>query len=293
MASMRPFGVMLAALLVALVGWPVGCILSRKGHGDAGTVGGDPSGGGGMGASGGGAAGAGGEAEGGGGTAGSGPIGGGCGGGNADYEIYLKGTAPIDLDGNCNEPAWDAARSLSFTSGDSDNTGTCRLLWEDGQPDRIYGCCELGDTSLQAIVATNDTDGIWDDDAIELYVKGNLDPVTDGTTTRVIVNLLGHFRDTNYPGGMVNLDHAASVAFGHLLHGELNDEGAVDAGYGVEWRQTLAFEAQPDLIGLCEFILNDRDDDTPSAFYTFSDATSSFDPGTWGTCKYSCLYAAP
>ncbi len=68
----------------------------------------------------------------------------------ADYDILAKGPQPIIIDGSCDEPSWSYAAA--------DNTVDCRFLWEDGGPDRVYGCCTVGDDQLEALQTIHDAD---------------------------------------------------------------------------------------------------------------------------------------
>jgi hypothetical protein len=59
----------------------------------------------------------------------------------------------------------------------------------------------------------------------------------------------------------------------------------------IEWRQDLAFDATPELLGRCQFILNDRDSSMNDEWIAWGTATN--DPVQFGICKYSCDEAAP
>lgn len=280
-------------LALAMLG---GCFVDATGLGSEGGAGASTSSGTASGAGGVGAEGAGGVAPSGGGSSvasgGAGGAGGDCSMGPAgDYTILAKGPGTITIDGACDEPAWGAAQAVPFQSTNpTNNAATCKLLWEDGSPDRAYGCCTVQDTELAAFVTIDDADFLWDDDAIEYYLKGDTTPVRDAQTTKVFISANETVQDLNCPGGNLSAAWDANVVNQVALSGTLND-GANDTGYVIEWRQDLAFDATPELLGLCQLILNDRDSTENFEWIAWGDQTN--DPAQFGTCKYSCNEAAP
>jgi hypothetical protein len=75
--------------------------------------------------------------------------------------------------------------------------------------------------------------------------------------------------------------------------GTLNAVGT-DEGYVLEWRANLAFQVAAPQFGLCQVMLNDRDDQvdggsSKTTWTAFGQEVNN--PQHWGTCTFSC--AAP
>jgi hypothetical protein len=212
----------------------------------------------------------------------------------ADYVIrQLPSDAVLSLSsGLCTEPIWSTVEPIVFTGPNfTNNTQTCRLLWQRGQPDVVFGCCQIGDKDLQGTQTTNGA-AVYNDDGIEYLLKGNLAVAFDSTTSKIQINLLGYHADHDYPDGMLNSNYNGHVIAVTKLTGTLNDASAPDTGYSIKWRADIDFVVTPPHLGKCDFMISDVDVDlgtgslerqTWAAYGTVVNH-----PTDWGTCLFSC-----
>jgi hypothetical protein len=292
----------------ALAASSSGSAVSASGasSGESGT--GSPAASSGAGGSGGGAStaggGDGGAGTGGGGVGGGGVGGGGVGGGATtgaggscedptpvDYVIRKRGGADINLDGNCDEAVWAAATKIPFDSADfddSNNTVTCRLLWENGTPDTVWGCCDIEDSDLEAVQTQNDADNIWNDDAIEFILDANTDNTRDSETLKFFINVRGAVYDAIFPNNMTTKNHDAGIEREVNTAGNVNSPPS-DTSWRTEWSVKLPFDATDEHVGKCEFVMDDRDDGMKDYMVMYGTMINS--PSSWGKCRYSCLDA--
>jgi hypothetical protein len=260
--------------------------------------GGEPTGsagGGSMASASGGAGGAGGGGPGGSGVGGAGGGGGTCEtGAQADYVIRKRGSGAITLDGICSEPEWFTAPFIPFSTANvanTDNTTVCQILWEDGSPNKVWGCCDIFDSALEAAQTDHDAWNIWADDAIEFIIDPNTDNQRTNETLKYFINVNGTTHDVNYESNNYNVDHEANMKRDVEVVGTINSGGSVDDRWTVEWSIDLPFDAADEQVGKCQFILDDRDNGQPQYDIVFGTETN--DPSHWGTCLFSCLPAVP
>lgn len=230
---------------------------------------------------------------GGGGGGGAGGAGGGCppGPGVTDY-VIAKTTSPITMDGLCNEPAYAAANALSFGDADyddSDNTSTCRFVWTPGAVDSVYGCCTILDSRLEAEVTTDEGEGIWSDDAVEMIFDPDTDNAESVGMVKFIINANNFVRD-GVDGTDTNLSQDPVTVSAALRAGSLNDSAmADDNGWSVEFQVDLPFSVTDDQVGKCQFVVDDRDDDTRYMAKMYGAGQGQInEPSLWGTCRYAC-----
>ncbi len=220
--------------------------------------------------------------------------------GEVGYEIRTVTAAAITVDGACNEAVWPLVEMLPLMSDsnfkDSDNEGWCRLVWQQGDPPIVYGCCQIIDTQLEASVTTDDADNIWNDDGIEYFLKANLNDELDLQTVKIFANILGTVRDEGYDvAGMPVLSDDVNLSAVALNEGSLNNNGGGDdAGYTLEWSHEVPFAVTPNLEGRCDFNINDADQNSRLQWRAFSMLDESInDPSFWKTCRFACEPAMP
>gem|GEM_PF-663793 len=90
----------------------------------------------------------------------------------SDHKLIAKGLdlnkahGPITLDGNTNEPGWDLKNELKEKIGNPNNTAKFGTLWDNNN---LYFAFDITDDKL-----INTGSSPWDDDAIEIFIDGDL-----------------------------------------------------------------------------------------------------------------------
>src|SRR5262249_49285110 len=161
------------------------------------------------------------------------------------YEILGVVGSLIQIDGACSERAWVAANVIPFSGfKTSDNTGPCRMLWENGEEDRIYGCCDIGDGDLRAIDRKDERD-ISLDDAFEYWLTWSLSRAPDPGIPKLIINIVGSKYDGHYfADDSSYFGYDSDLIFQATYRGTLNDSPH-DTGYTIEWSAKLGFDVAP------------------------------------------------
>jgi len=224
------------------------------------------------------------------GAAGGGGAAGGCAtADSADYLVGAVSAAELSLDGDCSEPVWLAAPEIVFSGLDeSDNTVSCRLLWEDAAVDRVHGCCSIGDLDVEGITSGGDAEQIWLDDSLEYFLGGAPTTAWDPTTTKAMLSVSGAWHDGSWASGMNDASYSAAVDVAPKVLGDING-GSRDVGYNLEWSADLGFDGVPEQIGQCNFMINDDDQGVRYRRVAFGNWQTTFnDPSLFGTCKLSC-----
>jgi hypothetical protein len=209
----------------------------------------------------------------------------------AQYLIHrLPAGTPINLtSGLCTEPFWSTVPPVAFLGPNAtNNTADCRLVWQPGSPDVIFGCCQVGDTDLRGHMTTADSE-VYLDDGIEYLLKSNLVAEFDATTSKIQINLDGVYADKNFDGGVQNTLYDAHVISVSKITGTKNDTKP-DTGYSIKWRADVGFTVVPPHLGKCDFVLSDLDLDGGVEVRTTwaSYGTNDNHPTDWGTCMLSC-----
>ncbi len=220
--------------------------------------------------------------------------------GSAEYEIAELGSdQELAMDGRCDDPIWKALPGIPFyqNNNTSDNTVNCRLAWKHAEVDRIYGCCEMGDTDIEAKITDPDA-GVWMDDGIEYFLRGDETRALGATTSKVLMNAIGTVADYDFGSsfGWWSASYDAKVIVEVHMLGTPNSPGDVDTGYSLEWSADVGFQVDPPRRGLCSFAMGDTDDTNGNRDWLAFAPDGGVSGGTneplnWGTCLFSCRRA--
>jgi hypothetical protein len=184
----------------------------------------------------------------------------------------------------------------------SDNRIACRLLWDINDNGRMYGCCEVGDHALWTVsdASAADQDPLgdvwewWIDDALEYYVSPETGPDAGfgDASLKVALDLNGRKFDGLVVDEQSDTDagYNGDLYFYRKLVGHLNG-GVGDQGYIFKWEVTVPFPITDGMVGGCDFLLYDRDNDAGGAVttqaYAFGTSVNGFNqPSNWGTCTF-------
>ncbi len=204
----------------------------------------------------------------------------------ADYTLHAVAEDALAINGMCNDAVWKNAAPIAFAgTNPSDNTAVCKLLWSPAAVDVLFGCCEVQDSKLESTHTSADTN-VYEDDSIEIFVKGNDDRSDFGaTTSKVTINIQQAALDVDFVPDAWDVSYSASVVAAVVLNGTLNGAPA-DTGYSIEWRMNLGFDVDPSKAGLLGFALNDRDDGVKKTWSAFGQDVNA--PSDWAILGLSC-----
>lgn len=149
--------------------------------------------------------------------------------------IY-RATAPVIVDGDCDEAAWDAAQELDdfvFTwwqAGDPPQQQTkAKLLWDD---EYLYIAYQCADKDIQATRHGRDSQ-VYRDDCVEVFASPEF--AKPENYFNLEMNALGEQLDQYRPGGKM-LEHwdPDGIQIGVSIDGTLNDSEDEDRGWSLE-----------------------------------------------------------
>lgn len=212
---------------------------------------------------------------------------------SANYEIRrVPADSPVSIDGKCDDAAWLSATVMKFEGPTTtNNTASCRLLWDPSGSPRMFGCCTVQDTDVRGSVTVHDGD-VFNDDSVEYYLRPGDEAALGPGTVKLFVNVLGTTQDAAFPG--YDKSYEANMVTGVSIAGTLNDT-VVDTSYEVEWSSKLSTQALTVPNFRCAFAVNDKDA-LPDAgvvqrsMLSFPASTNLINvPTNWGSCYFSCL----
>lgn len=212
-----------------------------------------------------------------------------------DYIILEEGsqTAPVSIDGVCDEPAWGAGGANQVpTAGFSDSNNTnvnIRLLWQNDTTDRLKLCASVNDEEFDATVDSNDG-SVFSNDSIEIQWCDDQPAIRHEDCFKLTVSISAStaFLDANYPSGTETVAYDGNTTCAKSITGTLND-GANDTSYLVECVIDLGFDSAGGQFVLGNVHMIDKDTATADGdllAFSPTDASAN-DISTWGLFEIS------
>ena len=180
----------------------------------------------------------------------------------------------VSVDGRCTE--FEAVDPVSFPTrveSYSNARQACRYGWNgDPAAPRMYGCCEVEDAEIIALLENGETGNIWDDDGTAFVVAP---PVREKSSLMIKteVNVHGATSETRWPDGPSPYD-------GNLERAAVQ----TPTGWTIEFASDLPISLDEDPRAYCEFRINDKDDATAGWAVAFGERLLR--EQTWGTCQF-------
>lgn len=228
-----------------------------------------------------------------------------CSTGHSTYSVARVDAGPT-IDGACDDAVYEQASVMAFSPAESpeadpgngtDNTGTCRLVWESGASPRIHGCCEIEDDEPVGETSPGDpyyhiwgeegeSDGsIPPDDRVEQRMRCDQMQTGGEKAAKFYLNNREDPGPAAYAQRLIEPQEQAFMYDGIVEADASRETG----GWTVEWTAKPPCELSSDDVGLCDVSVYDVDADKSHGGHMNGLAPlirDQNDPANWGCCHY-------